>query len=163
MRNIITTTIAVTKEHYARIYKPARATPDIGDLDQAPRYCMYVPYQHFPQCRAHTRVGIGPSVRISSIAQPLVIPGDDLPSHQSAWASTLVRAEEWKYPLDKLLIGREIAVATDVRHVRNKYCDQNVAFLVAVQIKGDFESLGKDEGLEAHIREVKSWFDLYDR
>jgi hypothetical protein len=101
---------------------------------------------------------------VSSKLRPIVVPGKDTNAERYAWQDLIDQATRWKYPLNYLLVGREITVAGltwEANNPRTAFerpgASQIHASLVAVNVHGDFT---KDEGLANHIIEVKGWFDL---
>jgi len=135
----------VTHALYAFVLEPFRAH------DRKLRYSIRVPAEDYPECPSRDQ-----TVNVSSSHPPLIVIGDDSGLERSRWEHLCAEATRYRYPPNKLLLGRPVEVAGETWASNTPYLGHTIhTSLRAVKIGGDFE---KDEGLEEHIRTVLGWF-----
>lgn len=150
----------VTREHAPHIIAPFNVTT--GRYSEAPsreRYSIRIPaMEDFPGCRARDKDdGLGSMVAASCSSRPIIVVGEnDEPLDRDYWDFMVARAHDWKYPVNRLLYGRDITIAVRMINVTNQYVkNQDMPWIIAVRIHGDLDSFRKDAGLEAHIEEIR--------
>jgi len=155
----------VTPEHRASLLAPFPINP--GDRDSQSRHIIRIPaLDDYPGCRTRDKGdGLGPMVAAVTREPPVILVGDATSTFhdtldRSYWHHLIETAKYWRYPINKLLIGREITLAVRMIKMTNAYVkDQDIPWIVAVRIEGDLDSFSKDEGLEEHIKHIKRMLD----
>lgn len=159
--NVRTAKFVVTKQHFASVLRP-HSMPS-GDE----RYAIRCPAHVFPECEGRDRDQdeLGPMVNVSSKHRPVFVRGDDTNTDRLNWQLLVEQAERWNYPVNFLLLDREITIAGTVWTSRDgtyrgrPFGATHHASLLAVKVVGDFT---RDEGLAGHILDVKGWLDDED-
>lgn len=157
MTDIRAIKLVVTKNHFPHVLSTHK--PPSGD----PRYSIRIPSEAVPHATHHRNRddGLGLTTNASSKHAPVVIPGGGQDFYHDQWEGLLRQARRWSYPVDYLLVGREVEVAFStyqMSHSQFRGRPFNVETFVGlhgVRIGGNLE---EDEGLAAHIIEVQGWF-----
>lgn len=155
----------VTPEHRANLLDPFPVNP--SGRDSEVRYMIRIPaLDDYPGCRVRDKGdGLGPMTAASCGSAPVILVGNaDSTFHDTLdrnyWNHLVETAKYWRYPLNRLLHGREITLAVRMIKLTNAYVkDQDIPWIVAVRIEGDLDSFSKDEGLEQHIKHIRRMLD----
>lgn len=154
----------VTWNHAPHILAPFTVTRSSqGSAPSNERYSIRIPaLDDYPGCRVRDKDdGLGPMVAASCNSKPVIIVGSqESPLEYDYWAHLEGRATAYKYPINRLLHGRDITVAVRMIKVTNQFVkNQDIPWIVAVRIEGDLDSFREDKGLEAHIDDIMRMLD----
>lgn len=158
----------VTWKHSPHILAPfAVTTNSQGGAPSNERYSIRIPaLDDYPGCRVRDKDdGLGPMVAASCNSMPIILVGDaDSTFHDTLdrnyWNHLVETAKYWRYPLNRLLHGRDITLAVRMINVTNQFVkNQDIPWIIAVRIEGDLDSFSKDEGLEQHIKDIRRMLD----
>lgn len=158
--NTRTIAFTCTQAHFPHIIEPwtspglARPASEVG----RDRYSIRVSPDVFPELETKGRPQdeLGPMASVSSLNRPMVLPNDGSNEDFYRWNNLLEQARRWRYRPDYLFHGREIMIHVRMwMHRGSEWVRPGMrGDLVAVKVIGDLE---KDEGLAAHILDVKGW------
>lgn len=155
MTDVHTISFVATKDHWPMILSSHKGPGP----NAAPRFSIRVPASVYPIALAQRdrNDGLGLMVGASSRFRPVLVPRFGTPHNFRDWEALVSQARQWNYPLNHLLLGREVEVAVSPYMLESNQFHPGGTYLDlrGIKVGGD---LTKDEGLAAHIIEVQGWF-----